>query len=88
MTPEAGLAPAVWCFSESANRVLVSMDARPMPEVLRRAREAGVPATDLGVVGGDRLVVEGAFDVGLSEAAAVWRSAIPNAVAGDVVPSS
>ncbi|MFO7591681.1 MAG: phosphoribosylformylglycinamidine synthase subunit PurL [Acidimicrobiia bacterium] len=88
VTPEAGLAPAQWCFSESANRVLVSVDARPLPVVLRRAREAGVPATDLGVVGGDRLVVEGAFDVALSEAADVWRNAIPRAVAGDVVPSS
>jgi len=88
VAPEPGLAPALWCFSESANRVLVSVDARPLPAVLRRARAAGVPATDLGIVGGDRLIVEGAFDVALADAEHVWTNAIPQAVAGDVVPAS
>ena len=88
VTPEPGLAPAMWCFSESANRVLLSVDTRSLPEVLRRASGAGVPATDLGVVGGDRLVVEGAFDVALSEAEDLWTNAIPRIVAGDVVPAS
>jgi len=88
MVPEPGLAPALWCFSESANRVLLSVDARTLPTVLRRAEEAGVPAIDLGTSGGDRLVVAGAFDVDLAGASRVWRDAIPRIVAGDVVPAS
>ncbi len=80
VTPEASVAPAAWCFSESANRVVVSVDARPLPHVLRRAEESGVPAADLGVAGGNRLVVEGVIDVALADAERVWREAIPNAL--------
>ncbi len=80
VTPEAGVAPAAWCFSESANRVVVSVDARPLPHILRRAAEAGVHAIDLGTAGGDRLVVEGVIDVALADAERVWRDAIPNAL--------
>ena len=80
VAPESGVPPAAWCFSESANRVVVSVDARPLPHVLRRANDAGVPVVDLGAAGGDRLIVEGAFDVALDEAAQVWRDAIPAAL--------
>jgi len=78
LPPEISSAAA--CFSESANRVVVSVDPRPLPHVLRRAEEAGVPAFDLGVAGGDRLVIEGAVDVALADAERVWRDAIPNAL--------
>ena len=54
VAPESGVPPAAWCFSESTNRVVVSVDARPLPHVLRRAADAGVPAVDLGAAGGDR----------------------------------
>jgi len=80
VTPESDVPPAAWCFSESASRVVVSVDARPLPHVLRRAEEAGVHAVDLGVAGGDRLVVDGALDVALADAEQVWRDAIPNAL--------
>jgi phosphoribosylformylglycinamidine synthase len=86
VTPDAGLPTAAWSFSESANRVIVSVDARPLPHVLRRAEDAGVPAVDLGVAGGDRLVVEGAVDVGLADAERAWRDAIPAAL-GAVSPA-
>ena len=36
-----------------------------------------MPVLDLGLAGGDRLVVDGAFDVALEAAAAAWREAIP-----------
>jgi phosphoribosylformylglycinamidine synthase subunit PurL len=80
VAPEAGVPVGAWCFSESTNRVVVSVDARPLPHVLRRAADAGVPAVDLGVAGGDRLVVAGAFDVALADAERVWRDAIPAAL--------
>jgi len=80
VTPETGVPPAAWCFSESSNRVVVSVDARPLPHVLRRAEKADVHAVDLGVAGGDRLVVDGVIDVGRTDAERVWREAIPNAL--------
>jgi phosphoribosylformylglycinamidine synthase len=80
VAPEADVAAAAWCFSESANRVVASVDPRPLPHILRRAEEAGVHAVDLGAAGGDRLVVDGVIDVGLADAERVWREAIPNAL--------
>jgi len=80
LTPEPGLPVAAWCFAESASRIVVAVDARPLPHVLRRAAEAGIPAADIGAAGGDRLLVEGAFDVALADAERAWRDAIPNAL--------
>jgi phosphoribosylformylglycinamidine synthase subunit PurL len=80
VAPEAHLPAAAWCFSESSNRVVVSVDARRLPTVLQRAADAGIHAVDLGVAGGDRLVVDGAFDVSLVDAERVWREAIPTAL--------
>jgi len=50
-------------------------------EVLARAESAGVPAAELGEAGGDRLVLEGCFDVSLSDATTAWRDALPSALA-------
>ena len=69
--------PALAWFSESASRVVVAVEPARLDAVLARAASAGVPATDLGVAGGDRLVAEDAFDVSVSEAATTWREAIP-----------
>jgi phosphoribosylformylglycinamidine synthase len=74
------LPAAAACFSESANRVIVSVDARPLPHILKRAEDAGVHAFDLGPVGGDRLVIDGAVDVALADAERAWRDAIPSAL--------
>jgi phosphoribosylformylglycinamidine synthase len=74
------LPPAAVCFSESANRVVVSVASDQLAEVLARARGAGVPAAELGVAGGERLVLEGCFDVALDEAASAWRNALPQAL--------
>jgi phosphoribosylformylglycinamidine synthase len=77
LMPEPGLAPAAWCFSESASRVVIAVGARPLSHVLERAAAAGIPAADLGAAGGDRLVVHGAFDIALGDAERAWRDAIP-----------
>jgi phosphoribosylformylglycinamidine synthase len=79
-----GLGDALDCFSESASRVLCSVPPARVDEVLRRASVAGVPAREVGMAAGDRLIADGAFDVPLADATRVWRDAIPNAVGTDV----
>ncbi len=74
------VAPAAACFSESASRVVVGVSPARVGDVLGRAREAGVPAADIGETGGDRLVATGAFDVPLAAATRAWRDALPNAL--------
>jgi phosphoribosylformylglycinamidine synthase len=82
----AGLVPAVACFSESANRVVVVVDEARLDDILGRAAAAGVPAATIGTAGGDRLRWAGAFDVELTEAERAWRDALPAALAGGVSP--
>ncbi|HZU80496.1 MAG TPA: phosphoribosylformylglycinamidine synthase subunit PurL [Acidimicrobiales bacterium] len=65
-------------FAEAPGRVLVSSD-RPY-DVVQRAEAAGVAAAVIGEAGGERLVVEGLFDVGLAELEQAWRSALPAAL--------
>jgi phosphoribosylformylglycinamidine (FGAM) synthase-like enzyme len=77
VAPEPGIPTAAWCFAESASRVLVAVAPDRLSEVLTRAADAGVPARDIGMTGGPRLVVDGVFDVALSDASHAWRDAIP-----------
>jgi phosphoribosylformylglycinamidine synthase subunit PurL len=83
----AALVPAVACFSESANRVVLAVDEARVDEILGRAAAAGVPAMVFGTAGGDRLVWAGAFDLGLEAAERAWRDALPSAL-GVVTPVS
>ena len=69
--------PALGWFSESASRVVVAVAPARVDDVLTRASEADVPAADIGTAGGERLVADGAFDVGLADATSAWRGAIP-----------
>ncbi len=71
---------AAECFSESASRVVVAVDAALVDDVLTRAAAGGVRAADVGVAGGDRLLAREAFDVPLADAARAWRDAIPHAL--------
>jgi phosphoribosylformylglycinamidine synthase len=67
-------------FGESASRVVVSADPAKVPELLERAKAAGVPAAVVGRVGGERirLAVNGtvALDEPLGESERRWSGAI------------
>jgi phosphoribosylformylglycinamidine synthase len=70
-----GIASAAELFSESPSRVVVC--AADPDGVAARARAAGVTVTELGIAGGDRLVVEGLVDVALDDVVHAWRSTLP-----------
>jgi phosphoribosylformylglycinamidine synthase len=55
--PVAG-APAVELFGESPSRLLVTCRPRHAPALVLLARQHGLPVETLGMVGGDRLVIE------------------------------
>jgi len=50
--------PAVDLFGESPSRIVVSCRPRFVPALLLVARQHGLAAEELGVAGGDRLVIE------------------------------
>ena len=67
-------------FSESASRIVVSVDASKEKELVSRAVAAGVPARRLGTTGGSRIAigVNGAsvVDVAVAEAERLWGTAL------------
>jgi phosphoribosylformylglycinamidine synthase len=67
-------------FGESASRVLVSVRPDQVAELQARARAAGVPAAQIGSVGGDciQLSIAGqvVVDESLMEAEQIWAGAI------------
>ena len=75
-----GIANHVELFSESPSRVVV---CTADPEVVAaRARSAGLEVTELGIAGGDRLVVEGLVDLALADLEHAWRATLPERLAG------
>jgi phosphoribosylformylglycinamidine synthase len=69
-------------FGEDPSRAVVCVAADAVDRVRNRAQAAGVPVTDLGVAGGDRLVIDGVVDVALADAVDAWRDRLPTALAG------
>ncbi|MDE2968301.1 MAG: phosphoribosylformylglycinamidine synthase subunit PurL [Chloroflexota bacterium] len=63
-------------FGESGARAVVSVGPAQVMRLSEIASRCGVHATRIGVVAGDRFRV-GSIDMPLSEAAAVWNSALP-----------
>jgi phosphoribosylformylglycinamidine synthase len=67
-------------FSETASRILVSVDASKEQELLSRAASAGVPARRIGTTGGSRIQIaaggEIVVDVAVAEAENLWANAL------------
>jgi phosphoribosylformylglycinamidine synthase len=76
--------PAGELFGEAPSRVLLSVAEAAVADVRARAGGLGVEVVDLGAAGGDRLVVEGAFDLGLDEMTSAWRDRLPDALGAGV----
>jgi phosphoribosylformylglycinamidine synthase len=70
-------------FGESQARALVACAPKDLERVLRNAERAGVPAAEIGEVGGDRLVLACGGEEHSAEVAeltAVWSTALPRAL--------
>jgi phosphoribosylformylglycinamidine synthase len=77
-----GVSTVTDLFGEHPSRAVVCVAGELIDEVARRASSNGVPVTDLGVAGGDRLVIEGVTDVALADAVNASRDRLPAALAG------
>jgi phosphoribosylformylglycinamidine synthase len=72
-----GASSAEALFGEAPSRIVVSVPAEQLTAVRQRLENAGVPFADLGEVGGDALVIEGALSVPVAELEATWERTIP-----------
>jgi hypothetical protein len=63
------MSPAVELFGESPSRIIVTAQPGFAPALTLLARQHGLPVEELGIVGGDRLIIElvGAGATGASE---------------------
>ena len=67
-------------FSESAARAVVAVRPGCERAFAALAARSGVPATELGVAGGDSLVVRGGFGIHVDELAAAHAGTLPSAL--------
>jgi phosphoribosylformylglycinamidine synthase II len=67
-------------FCENSGRVVMTVSADGLQVVKAAAAAAQVAVTELGTVGGDRLIVEGLVDLAVSDLASVWRNRLPDAL--------
>jgi phosphoribosylformylglycinamidine synthase len=70
-------------FSETQGRVIVACRPEALDQVLRAAEEAGVPAREIGVVGGDALEVKSGgetFRAPIGRLHEVWTTALPKSL--------
>jgi len=77
-----GLSPTA-LFSETQGRAVVATSPRHLEDLLALAERIGVPAEEVGEVGGDRLVVEAdgaSIDAPVVELREIWTTALPRAL--------
>src|SRR5688500_3309368 len=76
----ADLGSELELFSESASRIVVSVDASKEKELVSRAVAAGVPARRLGTTGGNRIAIavngSNVIDLAVAEAERLWGTAL------------
>jgi phosphoribosylformylglycinamidine synthase len=77
---EASFVDIAALFAESASRVVVSVAASAVSDLLARAQAVGVPATRIGTVGGNRIRINvdgrSVLDESLNECEGIWSSAL------------
>lgn len=67
-------------FGEGQSRLVLSLEARDLASLQEMARGHGVAFAELGAVGGDRLVLQGAIDLPVASLADTWRNALERAL--------
>ncbi len=75
------LDPFVALFAESAARAVVAVAPGSESDLADRCAAAGVPLAELGVTGGDAVVVTGRFEVPLAELREAWTGTLRSAMA-------
>ena len=67
-------------FSESPGRVVVSLPSRNVRAFATMCADAQVPLTDIGTVGGGRLLVRDLVDLAVDEVVAAFQAGLPDAL--------
>ncbi len=66
-----------WLFGEDQGRYLLAVDDNSLNPIISTARTLNIPAQKVGVIGGDRLVATGAFDLSLQDTHMQYENWLP-----------
>jgi len=70
-----------WLFGEDQGRYLVAVEDNSLNPVISTAKSLNIPVQKVGVVGGDRLIATGAFDLSLEDTHMEYENWLPNYMA-------
>ncbi len=76
--PESDIRIDSQLFGEDQSRVILSLDPKSVHHALEMARDASIPASVIGRVGGESLRMEGVLDLAVEKIAEVHRGCIEN----------
>ncbi|HZQ87781.1 MAG TPA: phosphoribosylformylglycinamidine synthase subunit PurL [Acidimicrobiales bacterium] len=79
----SGVADHAALFSEAPSRVVACIAPDKVAAVRAAAQAAGVPFTELGAAGGERLVIGDLVDLAVAEITGRWRDSLPAALGED-----
>jgi phosphoribosylformylglycinamidine synthase len=79
--PSAGPLHA-WLFGEDQGRYVIALEADAVEAVRQEAARAGVPAQVIGITGGDRLTVNGAYAISIGALRESHEAWLPGFMAG------
>ena len=66
-----------WLFGEDQGRYLLAVDNNSLNPIISTARTLNIPAQKVGMVGGDRLIANGAFDLSLQDTHMQYENWLP-----------
>ena len=66
-----------WLFGEDQGRYLLAVDNNSLNPIIATARTLNIPAQNIGVVGGDRIIASGAFDLCLQDTHMQYENWLP-----------
>lgn len=75
--PESGIRTDSLLFGESQSRIILSCTKNNSKELASHFKAAGVPCTEIGITGGDKLSINNFIDTGLTELADAFYNALP-----------
>ncbi len=75
-------------FSEAQSGILLSVSPERREELTSLFREADIPAYHLGVVEGDRLIIEDFADIPVETLRSIYEGVVPDAVSGNAAAAT
>lgn len=79
---EDSIRPDCLLFGETQSRVIISCHPQKLSELLKHFKESSVPCTEIGLVGGDRLVINDLVETKLEKISHAFYEAMPSLMEG------